>query len=286
MQAVPTALLTGHQLAVRHLSAVAMRPGMTTPEHTHGFYEALVVLHGRGEYLTQDGVCPIGPGSVLLHPPAHPHSWRSHPQQPCLYLVLWFSIEPPVSVPGFCAAQPELLDEFSRLFKDVKDRLPGWHALVASRLLLLISRLLARAPWAEMANAVVAPACDLVTNAMQFLRDNLARPITLDQVADHLGISRRSLTRNFRESAGRSLMDQLTALRMDHAADLLTTTNLPLAAIGTLVGMPDPSYFCKCFRRHVGVTPHAYRMADREGQTAAPPAPTRKIPVEYRPHDK
>jgi len=48
------------------------------------------------------------------------------------------------------------------------------------------------------------------------------------------------------------------------ARELLVTTALPLMTIGQHVGFQDQSHFIAVFRRHVGVTPRAYRAQANE----------------------
>ncbi|HEX2950217.1 MAG TPA: AraC family transcriptional regulator [Armatimonadota bacterium] len=260
LQMMQPATLADCQITIHHLSYIPMRPQVEVPEHTHGFYEALILLNGHAEYTGQNR-CPIMPGSVLMHPPQVPHAWRTT-DAPCSYLVIWFSLDPAVQLTQYCFQQPTLLDEVQALFHAVNVKEPGWRALLSARLWVILATLLAQANWPPTEAVTPDDEIDgIVDNACQFLRDNLARPLTLSVVADHLGVSKRSLTRYFRAVTGKSLMESLCVLRMDVASSLLKTTDLPLSVIAPRVGMPDASYFCRCFKRHFNVTPQQFRHA-------------------------
>ncbi|HLL90043.1 MAG TPA: helix-turn-helix transcriptional regulator [Tepidisphaeraceae bacterium] len=98
--------------------------------------------------------------------------------------------------------------------------------------------------------------------AVTYLRDNLARPIGVRDIAAQVNLSERHLARTFRAATGRSVLDYLTGLRVDAAAQmLLADVERPVKQIAATVGYPDVRYFTTLFGRHTGTTPAAYRAA-------------------------
>jgi AraC family transcriptional regulator of adaptative response / methylphosphotriester-DNA alkyltransferase methyltransferase len=87
--------------------------------------------------------------------------------------------------------------------------------------------------------------------------------LNLAEVARQIATSGRQLQRVFAELAGSSFRDELTAVRMQHAARLLRTTELPVGTIAPRVGYRQAAQFAKAFRRHHGQSPSAFRMASR-----------------------
>jgi len=51
----------------------------------------------------------------------------------------------------------------------------------------------------------------------------------------------------------------ITDVRMQHAAEMLKTTDAPLKEIASRVGYSDEFYFSKVFKRFHGVPPHSFR---------------------------
>lgn len=257
--------LGGHHLTLHDIRPLYKQSGPTV-EHEHSFYEGHILLSGIGHY-AMGAPQTLGPGGTLLHGPHTPHAWREA-EQPCLRLLIWFSMDPPVAVPrpSRWPEWPDILTDLALLFADAGQLMPGWHHRVASRLTVVLSRLLAIAEWPSSPEPPQWPRQHFVAEVEQFLRDNLARPLTLDDIADHVGVSQRTLCRQFLDLTGATVMERLATLRMDMAAALLLETDDTLAAIGDRVGMPDPSYFCRRFRLHFHVTPNAYR-AQMDGTT-------------------
>ncbi len=256
---VPTLTLSGAHIAIHDVRPNYIQLGHQVREHEHSFYEGHILLYGKAEY-TMGGMQIMGAGGTLLHGPHALHAWRE-PETPCLRLLIWFSMDPlvPVPRPASWPTCPDLLWDVALLLDDAGATEPGWYDRVTSRLTVVLSRLLTIAKWPRSREASAQSHMNLIAVVDQFLRDNLARPLTLNDVADHAGLSQRSLCRQFLQMTGETVMERLANLRMDRAASLLAETDNPLAVIGADVGMPDPSYFCRRFRKHFHLTPHVYR---------------------------
>ncbi len=102
--------------------------------------------------------------------------------------------------------------------------------------------------------------------ARQYLAENFCDPnISLISVAKHIGLSPAHFSTVFSQSTGRSFISSLTALRIERAKELLTTTDMKLASIAMEVGYNEPNYFSHVFRKQVGVPPKEYRLAGENG---------------------
>lgn len=91
------------------------------------------------------------------------------------------------------------------------------------------------------------------------LRARLHEHPGLDMIARLCGVSRRHLTRLYRMQTGQSVHARLNALRMQHAAALLATSDLTVMQVAAKVGFENPSHFARAFRHWHGVAPRAFR---------------------------
>ena len=92
-----------------------------------------------------------------------------------------------------------------------------------------------------------------------WMLENLALPLDLDTLAKHAHMSRRTLTRRFREETGVAPMAWLADARIDRARELLETTSEPIENIGRLTGLGAPASVRAAFHRRVGTSPQEYR---------------------------
>jgi AraC family transcriptional regulator, regulatory protein of adaptative response / methylphosphotriester-DNA alkyltransferase methyltransferase len=83
----------------------------------------------------------------------------------------------------------------------------------------------------------------------------------LDAVAREIATSSRQLQRVFSELAGSAFRDEVAEVRMQHGAELLLTTDLPVSEIAHRVGYKQAAQFAKAFRRHHAISPSGLRRA-------------------------
>ena len=93
-----------------------------------------------------------------------------------------------------------------------------------------------------------------------FHDENYAQPITVQDVADFVGLSRSQLFRVFEACEGISPKEMLTSLRLRHACKLLTDTDMPLESVARQVGLASAQRLGVLFRERIGVSPGAYRQ--------------------------
>jgi transcriptional regulator GlxA family with amidase domain len=92
-----------------------------------------------------------------------------------------------------------------------------------------------------------------------WLRENLARDLTLDDIAARSGTSTRTLIRRFRSQTGTTPLQWLHRARIRQAQHLLETTEHSVERIGRQVGFGSPTTFRDRFKRTTGVSPQTYR---------------------------
>lgn len=105
----------------------------------------------------------------------------------------------------------------------------------------------------------------LLGKALDFMRTNLNRDISRDEVARHAGISPSHFSRLLKERTGRSFTELLRQCRVDLACTLLRNSEQSLAEITDHCGFCDQSYFTRVFQDVKGVTPKKFREPSRPG---------------------
>ncbi len=99
----------------------------------------------------------------------------------------------------------------------------------------------------------------LLRDAVDYLKANYARPVTLNEVAEHLYISTSYLSRMFKKELNINFVDYLNEIRIERAKELLKDARYKTYEAAGAVGISDPHYFSKLFKRYVGQTPTEYR---------------------------
>lgn len=110
-------------------------------------------------------------------------------------------------------------------------------------------------------------ACDpVVQQAVRYLRSHACENISVGDLEDHMGMSRRTLELRFRNALGRTPWEELRQFRMQKAAELLRTTDLKLSVIARRCGFEYVTYFSRVFLQVHGVSPAQYRKRHAAGE--------------------
>ncbi len=107
-----------------------------------------------------------------------------------------------------------------------------------------------------------------VKNAVRYIEEHYAEPITVEDIAGCAGVCRSHLYRMFRQVFSRSPRDYLEEYRISQACRLLDETELTVSDVAHLAGYEDSLYFSKAFKKCRGCSPTQYRRRE-EGRPAA-----------------
>jgi AraC-like DNA-binding protein len=99
----------------------------------------------------------------------------------------------------------------------------------------------------------------LLAEVFTVIDHRLSEPLSLRDVAGELGITPGHLTTVVRRRTGRTVQEWIIERRMAEARTLLSETELPVAEIARRVGISDPGYFSRLFRRTHGASPRHWR---------------------------
>ena len=223
----------------------------------------------------------MGPGDLVFIEPGRDHVLASQPPGQA----------PPASeaqtllLCGYCDFQQEtatpLLDVFPSLtivreeellkhpwLKSTLDQLsaeymsqqPGAE-LVVNKLteVVLVELIRINFGRGEQSQFILALSDKRIAKALQHLHNDLHLTWTLEKMAEAVGMSRAAFAKRFKELVGQAMFEYLTALRVQHAKELLQETKLPVYEIAGRVGYESDLAFTKTFKKYVGTTPTRYR---------------------------
>ncbi|MBP3392205.1 MAG: helix-turn-helix transcriptional regulator [Clostridia bacterium] len=95
---------------------------------------------------------------------------------------------------------------------------------------------------------------------LDYIITNYTRPICIQDLAQLVHMSESNLHITFKKHFGLSPIAYLNHFRLSLAAEQLRQTQRPIGQIADSVGIQDPLYFCKLFKKNFGFSPKAYRL--------------------------
>ncbi len=99
-----------------------------------------------------------------------------------------------------------------------------------------------------------------VQKALEMIEVKMQDPPTLNELASFSGMSRTYFSHVFREVKGMKFQDYLIQARLNKAKNLLGNIDLKIKQIAYETGFRDPNYFCRTFKRKMGLNPTNWRL--------------------------
>ncbi len=110
-----------------------------------------------------------------------------------------------------------------------------------------------------------------VSRALTYIAENYTNPLlSVGDIADAVGTSRRNLERSFRIEMGCTIHEQIIRTRMQEASRLLKAhPRAKTSAVASLVGLAGPGTFFRTFRRYYGMSPKVHRAWSARSESSA-----------------
>jgi len=102
-----------------------------------------------------------------------------------------------------------------------------------------------------------------IAQALNLIRENACRGITVEEVARSVHISRSLLEKRFRKYVGKSPQVEIRHAQVIRIKQMLVETEYSLAQVAEMTGFEHPEYMSVVFKRLTNVTPSAYRRKNK-----------------------
>lgn len=119
----------------------------------------------------------------------------------------------------------------------------------------IIFRLLKSDQGPRLAHLVAVGEDRRISKAVNILRENFDRPLSMDTLARDLGMSISGFHHHFKSVTAMSPLQYQKQLRLQEARRLMLGEDLDAASAGFRVGYEDPAYFSRDYKKHFGAPP-------------------------------
>ncbi|OZB94381.1 response regulator [Paenibacillus sp. XY044] len=101
---------------------------------------------------------------------------------------------------------------------------------------------------------------DPIEEAKHYIERHLASEVSLEEVADLLGLHPNYFSVMFKQATGETFVQYRTKRRMEYAKRMLGEESHRITDISYAVGYADHSNFTKTFKKYEGISPSEYRQ--------------------------
>lgn len=109
-------------------------------------------------------------------------------------------------------------------------------------------------------NTISVRRSNFIHNMDRYLITHLSENLSVDAIAASLGVSKTRLYEACALYYGRPIGEHIRTLRLEQAKKLLKETDMPITRISDTVGFADYNYFCRVFKKEVGIPAKKYRQ--------------------------
>jgi len=236
------------------------------PGHSYGpaareYFLIHYILSGKG-YFERGGVrYDLGSGSFFLIRPDELTYYQADDTDPWHYVWVGFIggqintllENTPLQNDQAVAAAPYL----NRIFGEIRSEIERQQAPE----LFLCARLYECFALLQGSRAARSDNAGYVRRAVDYMKANYARPISIGGIAGLIGIDRRYFARIFAAATGQTPKQYLMNLRLERAAYYLGIRNYSVSDAARSVGYEDVFNFSKMFKRRFGLAPQHYRRS-------------------------
>jgi len=256
----------------------ANKKHVDTPLHKHSFFEICYVVDGSGLYFENGQDFLLEKGTFFYSRPNQLHKIYEGNN---LYL-LWVAFE--IEKEKTSREKQQLFEELANkqnVYLPNSENEPAallWLILMkhaeqqsSSEILKMLSLSLVLSLQALFCGTKddqkLQPSYDrgkeIIGKVKRFIKDNLAQPLPLDEVAQFFHISPRHLSRLFSETIGIPYSSYIRQERVREASEKIRSTSHSITSIAHECGFTSVHYFCRVFQQETSITPAEYRRRNQ-----------------------
>ena len=237
--------------------------------HHHNYYQLIFFLDGKGVFTVEERPYHLSGNELFLLRPGETHGLRA--ETLVRTLDVKFRVARGALARQLAEAErmrvwsdPGMAARFERIRME-GDRKHPWYrelcGLLLAEMLYLYLRQGSGGVPETRGGTLPEPAehDSVLARALEFMRANFARPLTIRDVARHVGYTDRTLRLHFRHALQSRPLAYLQRIRIERAKELIQYSDYTLKEIAEQVGFQTVHHFTRMFSGIEGQSPAAWR---------------------------
>ena len=246
--------------------------------HQHKEIEIISMTEGSAVFSIDSESYPIKKGDILVIPPYALHRARTSATEMTAYYCICFDLSllsdqclrdgletQTIYGKGLIGGKSEHADLLQKYIKDAflacESKKTGWEMIAVGNMSLFFGALKQSDFFSQEKKS--EKRVNFGKDVMKYIITHYASGISSRDAASELYIDHSFFCRSFKKTFGCCFTDYMLAYRLEKAKVLLTGTDLSVTEIAFKVGFNDCSYFCKVFKKGVGISPLCYRKSEK-----------------------
>ena len=232
--------------------------------HTHNINELYYLTSGSINYFIGQETYHVSAGDFVIIPAGVPHktAMSLHRARILIHFGSSYIIEESIfkklSKIRVYTLNPETVADIKTLINKIQfelDQSLPYSKTICAYALNEIFALLCRNQGENKNNRLKNRA---IFAAEEFIKENYMRKLTLEDIANHVFLSKNYFSKLFNKQNGISVTEYITIIRIQKAAELLESGVSSITAVAEQTGFSDSNYFSAQFKKFKGQSPRKY----------------------------
>lgn len=247
--------------------------GWSVPPRTIDDHEIVLILEGKGSFSVEEKEYSVRPGMLFYFYPNLVHSGKTRLDPPMHFLAVHFSFASvsyddhhwemdasPCKLPLDPVNQlhhyQKMQQTLGLLYKTWLEKRKGfkWQQKILFQQFLYEVLHDLNNPPMNYANF------NRIEIALNYIKDHYTEQISILQLCSVVNLSRGHFSKIFKNVTGKTPIEYINQVRIEHAKDLLTSTTLHIKDLAQQIGFSDEFYFTRVFKQYEGCSPSEYRQ--------------------------
>lgn len=248
--------------------------GWSVPPRTIDDHELVLILEGDGSFFVDGIEYPVRPGMLFYFYPNLVHSGKTRLDPPMHFLAVHFSF-----AFGSCAdnnwkmdTSPYILpfspvnqlhhyhktqQTFELLYKTWLEKRIGykWQQKILFQQFLYEAFYDLNNPPQNYANI------NRIEKVLNYINDHYTKHINISYLCSMIKLSRGHFSKIFKTITGKTPIQYINQVRIEHGKDLLASTTLHIKDVARQTGFNDEFYFTRIFKQYEGCSPSEFKQA-------------------------
>lgn len=227
-------------------------------------------IEGKGWYRTEGQEYAVTPNQYFILPAGTAHAYGADEQDP--WTIYWIhfkgklashfarqSLRPVEIKPGLHSRISNRIDLFEEIFRTLEMGYSHENLLYACSIFYHYLGTLRYLQQYRDAARLETEKNDVVTASIHFMRENIEKKLTLQEIAEHTGYSPSHFSVLFGKRTGYAPLAYFNQLKIQQACQLLDFTDMKINQVCFKIGIEDSYYFSRLFRKVMGMSPLEYK---------------------------
>lgn len=247
------------------------------PYQWHDEEEIIYMVEGEADYNVEGNIIHLEPGDCAFCPGKTLHSMLFEENQHVHFYALLFDraylfsqtdtcnrfFDSEISIQNFFSptipAENKFIQNIVELCDLMMHQKYGFELEIKIHLMQLYSIILQNKLYCKTPKQNTEKEKNNVISAIQYIHNNYAQKISIEELAAATGYSTPYFERFFKAYTGKTPVEYILLFKLKQAQSMLRNSTGSVLEISILCGFANVSYFIKKFKTQYGVTPHQYR---------------------------